>query len=251
MPMTRNASCRALVLRTRASGESNREAWLLCERTGIVRVTVFGGPKSRLRAYASPFHSGRAWTYHDPVKDSRKLTDFDVDRWRPGIREMYERAMAADAIARVALASHGGGGNWGDALSLTEAALDAAEGADEETCPRVVPWFLWRWADFLGLRPDLASCPLCGRPAAQGAPLWFSPREGGAVCAACKNAVDARGGLVEIGPGARLWLETALSLPHDRLASHAADGASLREAGALAKAALADALGGFSLRSNF
>ena len=47
--------------------------------------------------------------YHDPSKDSRKLSDFDVRSWRPGLRELYERAMAADAVAETVLASHGGG----------------------------------------------------------------------------------------------------------------------------------------------
>ncbi|MDR1100566.1 MAG: recombination protein O N-terminal domain-containing protein, partial [Treponema sp.] len=116
--MPRTFTYTALVLRTRPSGESNREAWFLTAEEGLLRATVFGGPRSRLRAHVAPFHSGPLWIYHDPVRDSRKITDFDVLCWRPGIREQYERTMAADALAETILNSHGGGGNWKTAFAL-------------------------------------------------------------------------------------------------------------------------------------
>ena len=99
--MSRNFSYSVLTLRVRPSGESNREAWFLSAEEGIFKATVFGGPKSRLRSQVAPFHQGRLWIYHDPVKDSRKVTDFDVSSWRPGLRELYERVMAADALERL------------------------------------------------------------------------------------------------------------------------------------------------------
>jgi len=226
--------CRALILRARACGESNREAWLLGEGAGLFRATVFGGPKSRLRSHASPFHSGTAWVYLDPVRDARKLADFDVSAWRPGIRELYERAMAADAVAETVLASHGGGGSWGGALSLAESALDAISAAGGEGCRAELPRFLWRWAGFLGLRPDLSRCSLCGRPAPAGRSLRFSPRDGGVACAACLGGSPAAG-LVGIGAACREWLEAGLpGVPGAR---------EVREAKALSEAVLAGALG--------
>jgi len=247
MLMTRNLCHLALILRSRPFGESNREIWLLSAEAGLVRATVFGGPKSRLRSYASPFHSGQAWIYHDPVKDTRKLTDFDVRSWRPGIREAYERAMACDAVAETVLASHGGGGNWASALSLTEAALDALAAADGETCPRILLWFLWQWADFLGLRPEFTHCSLCGRPTSAGEMLRFSPREGGMLCSACPGD-NARGGgagqgFVEVGPGCRLWLETVRPLSPEQLGRYTLDAKSFREVKALTTAILAGMLG--------
>ena len=213
---------------------------------GLIRAAVFGGPKSRLRSYASPFHSGQAWIYHDPVKDTRKLADFDVRSWRPGIRESYERAMACEAVAETVLASHGGGGNWGGSLALAEATLDALAEADGDACPRVLLWFLWQWADFLGLRPEFAQCSVCGRPAGEGGSLWFSPREGGMLCGACSGEI-ARGGagqgLVEAGPGCRLWLETVRPLSPGKLARYTLDAKSFREAKAVTTAILAGMLG--------
>jgi len=229
-------SYHALILRSRPSGESNRDVWLLSQEAGLLRVTVFGGPKSRLRSYASPFHSGQAWVYHDPVKNTFKLSDFDVDSWRPGLREMYERTMSADAVAETILASHGGGGNWGKALSLAQASFDALAAADEETCARIVLWFLWQWTDFIGLRPEFGACSLCGKPA----PNRYSIREGGMVCGSCSPGT---GGLVDAGPGCCHWLESTRLLHPAQLSLHTLDKKSFREAKSLATAILAEAIG--------
>ena len=242
MCMNRNVSCRSLVLRVRAAGESNREVWLLGEGIGPIRATVFGGPKSRLRSQVSPFHSGTAWIYRDPVKDANKLSDFDVENWRHGIREMYERAMAADAIADTLLASHSGGGNWAAAMEVAEAALDAVAESDEEGCGAVFLWFMWRWADFLGLKPDFSRCAVCSRPAPEAGALVVSPSEGGAVCRVCRGeGRPATGGPVEIGSVCRAWLESLSAVAPAALTRP--DSKSLREAKALATAVLGGALG--------
>jgi len=234
--VSRNLIYHALILRSRPSGESNRDVWLLSKEAGLLRVTVFGGPKSRLRSYASPFHSGQAWVYHDPVKNTFKLSDFDVDSWRPGLREMYERAMSADAVAETILASHGGGGNWGGALSIARSSLDALAAADEETCARIVLWFLWQWTDFLGLRPEFDTCSVCGKPA----PHRYSVREGGMVCGSCS---EGAAGLVDASPGCCHWLETTRRLNPDQLSRYTLDKKSFREARSLATAILAEAIG--------
>jgi DNA repair protein RecO (recombination protein O) len=149
--------------------------------------------------------------------------------------------MAADAVAETALASHGGGGNWGRALSLVEAALDALADAEGETCPRILLCFLWQWADFLGLRPDFSNCSLCGKPAPPGALIKFSPKEGGVVCAACRG--EGQGGYVDAGSTCRRWLETIRPLSPSEVTRYPLDETPFREAMSLATAILADALG--------
>ncbi|MDR2134424.1 MAG: DNA repair protein RecO C-terminal domain-containing protein [Treponema sp.] len=243
--MPRNFTRKALILRTRPSGESNREVWFLCAEEGILRATVFGGPRSRLRSHAAPYHSGTAWIYHDPVKDSRKLGDFDVGFWRPGIREQYERTMTAGAVAETILASHGGGGIWEAALGLADAVFDALDGADGALCEKIFIYFLWRWADILGARPDLNRCVSCGREAGTGrgaAPaerLFFSAGEGGFLCGDCAGGQP----LPAAGPGCRSWLAAAEALPPSRLGSCSADEISSREALALVRAVAGEALG--------
>jgi len=186
--MSRTAVYSALVLRSRQSGESNSEVTLLTAEEGIVKTTVFGGPKSKLRAHSAPYNSGQVWVYRDPAKDYGKLSDFDVRSWRPGLRELYERTMAASALAETILSTHGGGGDWGNALKLAAGTLDALESANEELCPRLLVHFLWRWAGFLGIQPDIESCNACGTACgdrAAASPLWFSAREGSVLCGSC------------------------------------------------------------------
>lgn len=154
--MSRFKTEAALVLHVRAFGESNREAVFLTAASGIVRAAVYGGPKSKLRAFVSPFHSGTLYLYHDPVRGSFKVTDFDVGAWRPGLRENYERTMAACAISEAILAGHGGGGNSEEALELAEACLDALEAASGEAIERALVFFLWHWSGRLGVRPDFS-----------------------------------------------------------------------------------------------
>ena len=203
--MSRSYTYSAITLRVKPSGESNREAWFLTAEEGVLRATVFGGPKSRLRAQVAPFHGGTLWIYHDPVRDSRKVSDFDVQSYRTGIRELYERVMAADAVAETILSTHGSGGSWQTAAKLAGSVLDALNDAGTALCSRLGVYFLWHWADLLGVRPELSS--------------------------------------LSLGNGARLWLNEISSLPPAALARVSLDTVSLEQAREVSKAILADALG--------
>ncbi|MDR3304137.1 MAG: DNA repair protein RecO C-terminal domain-containing protein [Treponema sp.] len=244
--MSRSFTYPALALRVRPSGESNRDAWFLTSGEGVIRATVFGGPKSKLRAHISPFHTGTLWIYHDPSKDSRKVTDFDVRSWRPGLRERYERSMAASSLAETVLATQGGGGNWDTALALANNALDALDSADEACCTRIVIHFLWNWALFLGIGPDLDRCAACACEPSREGILWFSKREGVLLCPACADAQKRAArdeSLVPVMPGARRWLATVEKLPPAWLARYMLDARSLAHAKALVTNLMALALG--------
>jgi DNA repair protein RecO (recombination protein O) len=247
--MPRTVVYSALILRTRVSGESNRDVWMLTAEEGILRATVFGGPKSKLRSHAAPFHSGRVWIYHDPVRDTRKLSDFDVLSWRPGLRELYERAMTADAIAETILASHGGGGSWETALALAEPALDALETANEEFCARIFIHFLWRWAAVLGIQPEPEHCARCGEQIQADKIMFYSSADNAFHCPACVHAgardetEQSPGASLRVNPGCRRWLLTAAPLAPAELRRYTMDAATLREANMLSQAVVAAALG--------
>jgi DNA repair protein RecO (recombination protein O) len=274
--MSRTAVYSALVLRNRPSGESNSEVTLLTAEEGIIKATVFGGPKSKLRAHSAPYNSGQVWVYRDPAKDYGKLSDFDVRSWRPGLRELYERTMAASALAETVLHTHGGGGGWEEALKLATAVLDALESANEELCPRLLVHFLWRWAGFLGIQPHIESCAVCGDRAVSN-PLWFSAREGSVLCGSCVpktelcpqeralspksssvpqnqalspkmsskelSSVPAVPGLLLLNPGSRRWLTAVEPLEPALLYRYSMDNRSFHEAKSLACAVLTAALG--------
>jgi DNA repair protein RecO (recombination protein O) len=243
--MHRDFTRQALTLRVKASGESNREAWFLTAEEGLLKATVYGGPKSRMRAYVAPFHEGKLWIYHDPVRDSNKVSDFDVQSYRPGIGEVWERAMAANAVAETILSSQGGGENWPEALRLSGTVLDALNEADAKACSRIAIYFLWHWAQILGVRPDLSVCASCSCEAKREDVLWYSGRKEALFCEKCSININKEGtdSLLRVGGGARLWLKKTESLLPAALERVTLDESSLEQAKAFSQAILAAALG--------
>ena len=248
--MSRTVVYSALVLRSRPSGESNNEVFLLTAEEGIIRATVFGGPKSKLRAFASPYNSGQVWVYRDKAKEYAKLSDFDVRLWRPGLRELYERTMAAAAVSETILASHGGGGDWATALQLAAETLDALENANEELSSRLLVHFLWRWCAFLGIQPHVESCSACSvnfvtRSGEGGdAPFWFDVREGTVLCANCVTENrEQQPGLIKLNPGCRKWLSVTGALEPSLIHRYSMDHKSFSEAKALVCSVLSGVLG--------
>lgn len=255
--MSRTAVYSALVLRNRPSGESNSEVTLLTAEEGIIRSIVFGGPKSKLRAHSAPYNSGQIWVYCDKSKDYAKLSDFDVRSWRPGLRELYDRTMAASAIAETILSTHGGGGDWSIALNLAETTLDTLENANEELCERLLVHFLWRWAGFLGVQPHVECCSGCDSETASNEPLWYNAREGIAHCTACANFASnhansehfsqnqtlSTSGLIKLNPGCRRWFAAVSEIDPSHLHRYSMDKKTFDEAKSLVTAVLAAALG--------
>jgi DNA repair protein RecO (recombination protein O) len=262
--MSRTLIYSGLVLRTRPSGESNSEVTLLTAEEGIIKATVFGGPKSKLRAYMAPNNSGQVWIYRDKSKEYAKITDFDVHSWRAGLRELYERTMTASAIAETILSSHGGGGEWRTALNMATETLDTLETANEELCGRLLIHFLWRWSGFLGIQPHMETCAACGKDAndnvannsnahnsvagdtvtssnsASANTLWFSAREDAVFCPTCAaNQQD----LLQLNPGSRRWLFAVSALGPAQINRYSMDKKSFEEAKSLTTAVLAGAIG--------
>jgi len=237
--MSRTAVYSGLVLRNRPSGESNSEVTLLTAEEGIIRATVFGGAKSKLRAHCAPYNSGQVWIYRDKSKDYAKISDFDVHSWRAGLRELYERTMSAGAVAETILSSHGGGGEWGGALNMAVETLDTLESANEELCERLLIHFLWRWAGFLGIQPHLENCAACGKDADNNT-LFFNAREDSVFCAACAAEQQS---LLQLNPGCRRWLSAVSSLEAAQVHRYSMDNKSFNEAKSLVTAILTGAIG--------
>jgi len=244
--MSRNLSYSALTLRVKASGAilggPAREAWFLTAEEGIVRATVFGGPKSRLRSLVAPFHSGILHIYHDPVRNSGKVSEFDVTSYRTGLHELWERAMTAGAAAETILASHGGGGAWAEAFKLAENILDALDTSDAALSSRIGIYFLWQWARILGARPDLSACASCNSEAGQTQALWYSPKTETLLCENCKNEINPESSF-RLGPGAIQWLKASDPVSPQALSRITLDSPSLEQARVFTKAVMAAALG--------
>ncbi|MDR2095480.1 MAG: recombination protein O N-terminal domain-containing protein [Treponema sp.] len=249
--MNRNFTYSALVLRTKNSGESNRNVWFLTAEEGIIQATVYGGPKSKLRAHVSPFNRGILYVYFDQMRSSRKVTDFDVRFWHPGLRELYERSSAASAVAGTVLASHGGGGNWESAFTVAGNTLNALDAAESSACISILLHFLWNWTDILGLRPGINRCDSCNCEFLQEQSGWYSGSEG-ILCPSCagqeaygrqKDRAPESDGMLLLGPGARRWLSTVQDLPAAVLPRYTLDKPSLRQVKNFLSAILSSAFG--------
>lgn len=241
--MSRSAVHRALALAVRASGESNRDATFLTADAGLIRAIVFGGPKSKLRAVVAPFHGGTLHIYRDPVRDSRKVVDFDVADWRPGLRELLERSFAAQAIAETVIQSHGGGGSGEEAIGIVSSALDALESADAAACRPAFVRFLWKWTEHLGVRLDPDECSECSCAPRTDEVVWYSRRGGTVECSGCSGGSVGAGDALPLGPGARAWLRAVDRADARSALRIGADEASTRQARAFVLAMAADALG--------
>lgn len=106
--MNRNSTVDALVLSVKpAAGENNRLASVLSPDKGIFNAVVYGGRKGRLKSLVSPYHSGKMWLYSDAVKHSVKITDFNPEHYRSGIRDNIYKACAAALCAELILKTQG------------------------------------------------------------------------------------------------------------------------------------------------
>jgi len=211
----RNLVYEVLVLRAKESPGGDRILSLMTADGGLVDVFVFGGPKSRLRSLASPYAAGRAFVYLDPVKDYRKLSDFEVREHFPGLREDLGKLWAAGLVAELLLKTSGGGGDYAEVLELALACLRALDHARRPAeAELALSLFLWRFVGLLGLGPDPSECARCGAALGLGGPGGFG---------AANGSGEPYGPGGASGPGGALYSPNASGFLCPRCARAAAD----------------------------
>ena len=107
----RNSIESAVVLKSARMGEIHRSVTLLTPRRGVVWATAHGAGKaaSKLKAAAIPFACVTAYLYHDPVRDSFKVTDVEPLDLHGAIRADLGKFFTASLWVEIVLRSHGGG----------------------------------------------------------------------------------------------------------------------------------------------
>ncbi|MDR1024936.1 MAG: DNA repair protein RecO, partial [Treponema sp.] len=131
------------------------------------------------------------------------------------------------------------GGGWDRALFLISASLDALAEAEAEAAGRIFIQFLWNWAAFLGLRPDLDEADRPCEASPDGL-LWFDRLEG-----TFTRTVPAGAGnrFLPLTPGARRWLLAVQDLAPSRMLRISADPLSLTQARTVVTALMAEIIG--------
>lgn len=233
IPMPRNTSFESLILSTRPQGENNRSVCAFSADDGIFYATLYGGPKSKLRALVSPFNRGRMWLYRDEVKRTSKIIDFDVQNFHPSFRENLYKSWAASLAAEVLLRTKCAGSTqlcW----PLLNGFLDGMELSGENESRIGTIRFIWRYLAILGVRPDALRCAQCGKTFSSGNfdcddvsyKAAYDETDNGFVCADCSDIKEKR---FVLGIRALTYLEAVADLDAKTVRSLTVDGRAMNE----------------------
>jgi DNA repair protein RecO (recombination protein O) len=208
--MLRTFTVEGFVLLADRFGEIHKRISLFTAERGIVSVFAHGALKSagKLRAVTELFVQGRFSLYHDPVKDTIKITDADCLDSFPFIRTGLRRFYAASLFVELVMKSHGGGEAGRTLYALFSEALALLNDAQEEDVPYHVLQFILRFLNLTGFETLGEECEICHRRTAGTETVWLPRRAAGMVCGACR-----RESLAEYSPGARAYAVQSRRLP--------------------------------------
>ena len=189
----RNSIESAVVLQAARMGEIHRRVTLFTGDRGVLYATAHGAGKavSKLKPAAIPFAFVTAYLYHDPVRNSFKITDVEARNLHPSIRADLCKFFTASLWVEIVLRSHGGGTHAGDLYALLVEALQRLDGAAAAEVGLLSSQVLWRSLQHLGITPDLQCCDTCGRVVGQHEDLRLAPH-GGSWCRRCTGARGVR-----------------------------------------------------------
>jgi DNA repair protein RecO (recombination protein O) len=216
--VTRTFSSDCIILRKHRVGEIHKGLVLLSEAKGIVSAIAHGAlkPGSRLASSTEPLTLARVFLYHDPVKDSYKVTDCAVISSFEGVKRDIVRFFTASLWIEVVLRSLGGGFTDSSVFALVTGSLQRLDTVAESGVDEVDLQFLWRFLGIAGFRPDLETCSSCGKRVPEEERMLHLSGSRGLTCLTC--AARLGGPRSEMAPGARRYLFHSLGLSPSRAA---------------------------------
>jgi len=115
---------------------------------------------------------------------------------RSDLAKCYAGQYAAEVTAQLTEAHDPHAGLFDGLLAFLHA-------LETEDAAAALVKYLWLLLKEIGLRPDLGRCVNCGQPVGGRGPLYFSSREGGAICRDCEPAMIEKR---RIPPAVAEWL---------------------------------------------
>ncbi|MDR1895019.1 MAG: DNA repair protein RecO [Spirochaetales bacterium] len=187
-----------IVLHCRRIQEFHK-AVICLDSAGEIRDAVLHGAykgKNRLSGSTEPFCRLRLLIYHDPVKNSSKISDGELLAAYPDFRGHLAKVQLAGLWGELLLRT-GAGGNREEAGQATFRLLRDALGLLGRTPPehldRLNGQFLWRFLQISGFGLDYRRCRNCGANLAAG-PFYYDLRETGFLCGPCAARGPSGGG---------------------------------------------------------
>jgi DNA repair protein RecO (recombination protein O) len=211
--MYRSISTQAIVIRRERLGEFHKSLTLLTSDLGLITAAAYGAYKmhSHLRVGSEPFTWSRTVLYHNPVKKSYKVTDFDIQESFPDLQNDLSRIAAACLWAEVVQKSFGAGEMTGNLFKLFLGCLRLLNAPDIVREPYVTIQFLWRFLSLAGYQPETRECERCGAAQGDAQPAYYSSPSNAILCHSCRGPLD------DVLPAGSLrYLDAIALLPLDR-----------------------------------
>lgn len=160
--MQRSFSTPVIILNLKPSGENNTTVTILTPEKGILYVTLYGGPKSKLRSLVAQWNYGIIYLYENPEKNQTKISDFDLKTFHSTFSQNLFKLYAASLASELTIKTHCAGSNE-QAFNLLQGFLDGMDICTEEQSRLGLIRYLWRYLYLLGVQPDASSCGICGK----------------------------------------------------------------------------------------
>lgn len=184
----RNKKSKAIILSVKDYGETNRSVTALSPDFGIIYLTLYGGPKSKLKSYVQTFNSGILYFYDDELKHSKKISDFDVKNshysFRSNLYKLYAANLACEIVLKTKCA-----GDYFYSFKYLSGFLDGLELSDENECKLGTVRFLWRYLHLLGTNPDIYTCASCASSLLKSQKNFYYENENAFVCGDCLSSL--------------------------------------------------------------
>lgn len=158
--MQRSFSTPAIILNLKPQGENNSTVTIITPEKGILYVTLYGGPKSKMKSIVSQWNSGIIYLYENPEKNQIKISDFEVKSYHNSFSQNLFKLYAASLAAELLIKTSCGGSNQ-QSWNLISGLLDGMELSTEEQSRLGLIRFLWRYLEILGIQPDTSCCGFC------------------------------------------------------------------------------------------
>ncbi|MCL2294467.1 MAG: DNA repair protein RecO [Spirochaetes bacterium] len=207
--MKRNSKLEGIVIRNYRIQDFHKGAVIFSPDTGIFHAIVYGGykGKSKLGPSVQPLCRGKFDVYHDPVKKSNKILEYESFAVYEDIKSDLKKYFTALSWLEISVKSHGGGESRSDFYSLLSAALDTLELLPEALLDRLAVQFLLRTAILLGGNLNPNECGLCGKKIASEEPLYYSRAD---ACFSCSNCSGIQAQAALISAGIKKYIEYSL-----------------------------------------
>jgi DNA repair protein RecO (recombination protein O) len=191
--MPPGAKTDALVLRTRAYGESDKIVTFLTRDLGKISGIAKGAAKSKRRFSGAlePATEVRLTYRARSQSDLHFIEAAEILAAPRRLTRDLERYAFSTYVIEVLDCMIEGREAEGAVYDLARDVFLAIDAADVRAPgPELLRWFEVRLLTLCGFEPRLATCRRCGRATSGGTePLRFDPIAGAVVCLACQNGV--------------------------------------------------------------